>query len=349
LTQNSGQDEQFNGAFYYCDPWDPENIKDIVVKAYEADNTDKKIKAKEIAKKTSSWSIMADRIANIIYMLVGREKGDNYIQYQDRWFKLLPALAEDRKIQAETESSYAPNIYPIANLSTFIEKKYDPLLLKDVFLIVNTDYSEYRLKEMGFEKVIKQIPKPNQNTYLGGVSLALEDACEMNLLCLYDPQNIFSWQEVILAYIDSYPSDENNVLFVCAFNCDENQDVEEDISDYLIKKGYDLDFIPNISILTDFKTQKQLKDLFKSVDVLVFPLKTLWGYEPLYYQIVYSEKTVITHQFNLDLNTQNLICLAPFESLCQLPPLAEIPISVQTLSQCLKWADPRRRKADLLP
>jgi hypothetical protein len=211
-----------------------------------------------------------------------------------------------------------------------------------VFLIVNTDLADFKMKQMGFENTIKQIPNPNQSTYLGGVSLALEDACQLNLLCLYDSQNLFSWQETILAYIEGHSPEDNCVLFICTYDCDDSHNPEEEISDYLISQGCDLESIPNISILTDFKAQKQLKDLFKSVDILVFPIKTLWGYESLYYQIIYSEKTVISHQFNLDLNTQKLIFLESFESLCQLPPLAELPVSVQTLSQCLKLADPSR-------
>jgi glycosyltransferase involved in cell wall biosynthesis len=342
LTQNSGQDEQFKDAFYYCDPWDPENIKEVIVKAFYADNSDKIKRAKEIAEKTSSWSIMSDKIANIIYMLIGRENGDNYIQYQDKWFKLLPALAEQDKSVDIAHSAYQPSIYPIANVGTFLAQQYDPLIYKDVFLIVNTDLAEFKMKQLGFENTIKQIPSPNQSTYLGGVSLALEDACQRNLLCFYDPENIFSWQETILAYIEGHSPEDNCVLFICTYDCDDSHYPEEEISDYLISQGCDLESIPNISILTDFKAQKQLKDLFKSVDILVFPAKTLWGYESLYYQIIYSEKTVITHPFNRGIHTQKIIYLEPFESLCQLPSFAEIPVSVQTLSQCLKLADPSR-------
>ncbi len=68
-----------------------------------------------------------------------------------------------------------------------------------------------------------------------------------------------------------------------------------------------------------------------------------------YTQIIYSEKTVITHQFNSTIHTQALVVLEPFESLCQLPPLAKIPGSVQTLSQYLKSAVPRRHEADRCP
>ena len=349
LTQNSGQDEQFKDAFYYCDPWDPENIKEVILKAFYADNSDKIKRAKEIAKKTSSWSIMSDKIANIIYMLIGRENGDNYIQYQDKWFKLLSALAEQDNPVDIAHSAYQPSIYPIANVGTFIAQKYDPVRYKDVFLIVNTDLAEFKMKQMGFENTIKQIPSPNQSTYLGGVSLALEDACQRNLLCFYDPKNIFSWQETILAYIDGHSPEDNSVLFICTYDCDGGHNPEEEISDYLISQGCDLESIPNISILTDFKAQKQLNDLFKSVDILIFPIKTLWGYESLYYQIIYSEETVITHPFNSTIHTQALVVLEPFESLCQLPPLAKIPVSVQTLSQYLKSAVPRRQEADRCP
>ncbi|MGE3724482.1 MAG: glycosyltransferase [Candidatus Sericytochromatia bacterium] len=342
LTTNSGQDEQFADAFYYCDPWNIQDIRDVTLQAYYAKDKSRSKKSKKISEASSSWSKMANKLANVIYMLVGRAQGDDYLYYQDKWLKYYPTLQPLESSSDGVALVDSPGIAQIPDLRVFLAQGLEPKQLNHLFLIANTDFCAFQLEKLGFKNSLSQLPDSKQAAYVGGVSLLLEDACQKNLLCLYDADNNFAWQETLAAYIEAYTSEADVVLFISDFDLDGNSDIELNILNYLNSKEYDLENIPNISILTEFKQENQLNDLFCSVDVLVFPIKMLWGYESILYKMVYSQKTVITHQFNRDFgNNPNLISLVPFASLCQLMPAQAISVSVPALVQALKWVDPR--------
>lgn len=195
---------------------------------------------------------------------------------------------------------------------------------KSTLFLTASDLGVYHLQQRGFSAVQKkrcphatiysERPIPSQS------DLGHDKA--FHLMCLYTQDNVSSWKETLAVFIELFAPEDDVELVLYVMASQYHEQLEEELTQNIQAIGADLDAIPSITLLPDPLPPKEEFMLFEQMNVIVFPLKQIWGYEPLFTLLCKARTALITYAFDQELvQRSQVLLLASFDYLCQCSPL----------------------------
>ena len=256
---------------------------------------DKKHEFKNIALKMILLSQDLNCIKQSLHLLKDKDMEDNLSLYIpkrvflcDPGFYDLINLNDARLLFTDCipESPYS-RIWNVNNMSGFpdpnaranIIRLSDednvtaPTINADEIWVSNKE-QKLELIGMGYDKqnILYMPIIINTDIFNNQQALELEQKSEFNLLFIWDTLDNSNWQKILSAYFESFSPDQKITLFIKVYPEDKVQDVLSQIEDFASTNNYDLDNIPDIVILEENITHKQLPALLEVMDGIISPL-----------------------------------------------------------------------------
>lgn len=337
LSQNSVQAEFAQDLFYTLDPLDPVSIRNVIETAWQADNVQRISAARALVQSHCTWEQMAQDL-KLVFVAVQhmspREKGFQLVWQgeciREMAFHLVPP----------SEKQGLERVYRLADLSPVWELNPEQ---RKVFLQqsfeVYSDLAQVYLQTCGFLQVqvlpllrvhgaMKPLTPPTQAALSGP-----------HLLCFYHPQGLYGHRETLSAFLSVYAADSPARLTLYLPTVRESSGVEDldavetELIAQIVELGFDPENIPELAVLGGGLVEGEEQNLFASANLIVFPLKRLWGQEDLLARVLTAGVPLLTHGFMANWPDQgaHIDVLTPFQALSMAAPLDMIEIETAQL------------------
>ena len=139
---------------------------------------------------------------------------------------------------------------------------------------ISTKKQKQELIGYGYDKQnILYIPiLVNSDIFKNQQPMALEQKSEFNLLFIWDTYCDSNWKAILASYFESFTPEQKITLFIKVYPAEKMQDVLSQIEEFATKNNYDLENIPDIVILEEDISHKQLPALLEVMDGVISTL-----------------------------------------------------------------------------